>query len=218
MSTTTTTLEQWLVPASLAVAQTLSVGPLSVGQAEGRLETSGATAGLSFMNRSLTAWPPVPVAGDRFILYNQDRVARLKTENAGDLLKIDAAGNTSIAGELSWASSRLNRDQGGSIELGGAGTPYIDFHYNNPVQDFNVRMINDADGQLAIQARKLRVRGALVVEGPLDDNVARGILSGPPNYQVVFGVETRAQGTALVWYWKDGDGRIRKAWDQGTVI
>src|SRR5262249_12106925 len=63
--------------------------------------------------------------------------------------------------------SRLNSDQGGSIELGGdsaragAGTPYIDFHFSGLTQDYNARIINDADGQLSVYAGVLNVGGAL---------------------------------------------------------
>ena len=62
-------------------------------------------------------------------------------------------------GNIRWGNgSQLLANQGGSIELGGsvtqagAGTPYIDFHYGpgpGP-QDFNMRLINDADGQLTL--------------------------------------------------------------------
>jgi hypothetical protein len=61
--------------------------------------------------------------------------------------------------------SRLTPDQGGSIELGGnngvagAGTPYIDFHFSGITQDYNARIINDANGQLTVAASILRVTG-----------------------------------------------------------
>ena len=47
-------------------------------------------------------------------------------------------------------------DQGGSVELGGnestagVGTPYIDFHYSGKTQDYNTRIINDADRMLSV--------------------------------------------------------------------
>ncbi len=66
-------------------------------------------------------------------------------------------------GNVRWGnSSQLSVDQGGSIELGGgptqagAGSPYIDFHFGpgpGP-QDYNVRVTNDADGQLTIRGVK----------------------------------------------------------------
>jgi hypothetical protein len=61
-------------------------------------------------------------------------------------------------GNVRWANSQLITEQGGSLELGGTGslagtgTPYIDFHFG-PVgapQDFNTRIINDADGRLTV--------------------------------------------------------------------
>jgi hypothetical protein len=79
-------------------------------------------------------------------------------------------------GNVQWANgSQLSADQGGSLELGGsvtqagAGSPYIDFHFGpgpGP-QDFNVRLTNDADGQLTIAGVKnptvLQVKGRIGV-------------------------------------------------------
>jgi hypothetical protein len=66
------------------------------------------------------------------------------------------------------AGSMVHEDQGGSLELGGSGdaagtgTPYIDFHFNGKRQDFNVRVVNDLDGQLTV-AGNLRTTGRLSV-------------------------------------------------------
>ncbi len=60
------------------------------------------------------------------------------------------------AGTVAWGNSQLGTDQGGNIELGGSngvagtGTPYIDFHFRGKQEDFNVRVINDADSQLSV--------------------------------------------------------------------
>ncbi|MBD2624721.1 tail fiber domain-containing protein [Microcystis flos-aquae FACHB-1344] len=71
-------------------------------------------------------------------------------------------GNLSVQGEINWGnSSRLQSDQGGSIELGGdsstpgRGTPYIDFHFAGLTQDFNTRIINDANGRLSLVAQEI---------------------------------------------------------------
>jgi hypothetical protein len=56
----------------------------------------------------------------------------------------------------------------GSIELGsdgitpGSGTPYIDFHYRDKVEDYNTRIINDADGRLSIIAATFCTFGNVV--------------------------------------------------------
>jgi hypothetical protein len=54
---------------------------------------------------------------------------------------------------------QFTSDQGGSLELGGnntqagAGSPYIDFHLaGQGVQDYNTRVINDADGNVSLIA------------------------------------------------------------------
>jgi hypothetical protein len=82
--------------------------------------------------------------------------------------------------DVTWANnSRLRNDQGGSLELGGddqtagVGTPYIDFHYNGKTQDANVRVINDADGQLTVRANTLQVNGNVRVGG--NNAVQQGI-------------------------------------------
>ena len=68
---------------------------------------------------------------------------------------LDVNGIVSATG-LNWSSSgELTDDQGGSMELGDSARafaiPFIDFHYGvSGNQDFNVRLINDANGQLTL--------------------------------------------------------------------
>ncbi len=103
--------------------------------------------------------------------------------NTGDVYLAHHGGNVGIGtttptgklsvvgGNITWASSQLAADQGGSIELGGdnatpgSGTPYIDFHFNGLTQDFNARIINDANGQLQIVAPTVKVSNVLAVSG-----------------------------------------------------
>jgi len=72
-----------------------------------------------------------------------------------------------VGGKIRWGDSELDPAEGGSIELGGndstagVGTPYIDFHFNGLQQDFNTRIINDADGRLRIEAPVLSASGRL---------------------------------------------------------
>jgi hypothetical protein len=76
-----------------------------------------------------------------------------------------SGGNVIIANSLRWGSaSYLSTDQEGSIELGNstvAGkTPFIDFHYGTGSnQDYNVRLINDANGRLTVNATDFYVAG-----------------------------------------------------------
>ena len=115
-------------------------------------------------------------------------------------------------------------DQGGSLELGGSDgsagvrTPYIDFHYAGLIQDYNARLINDANGQLSVVAQRLRIQGVFAVQGAVSDATARGILDTLPAYTVIMGVEPTTQGTAVCWYWKDGNNAKRKAWDGGLGL
>jgi hypothetical protein len=75
-------------------------------------------------------------------------------------------------GGVIWGNrSRLSADQGGSIELGasdgqvGIGTPYIDFHLVGRSEDFNVRLINEADGRLTAYADRLQATGDVEAAG-----------------------------------------------------
>jgi hypothetical protein len=83
--------------------------------------------------------------------------------------KLSVNGNSFVNGNIMWGATqnRLSTNQGGSLELGagnfisGTGTPYIDFHFAGLAQDFNTRIINDADGRLTIQASHLHAAGNL---------------------------------------------------------
>jgi hypothetical protein len=57
---------------------------------------SGAHGGLGFVDRDLTSKPASPVAGDRYIWYNDGKIFRLYTDVVGDLLGIDNNGNVGI--------------------------------------------------------------------------------------------------------------------------
>lgn len=69
-------------------------------------------------------------------------------------------------GSVRWGNNgELVADQGGSIELGGnnvtpgTGTPYIDFHFRDLTQDFNTRIVNDANERLSLVASTLQATG-----------------------------------------------------------
>jgi hypothetical protein len=76
----------------------------------------------------------------------------LAMEPTGD---VGVARNLTVAGnELRWGNCIAFRD---SIELGapdgrtgGGGTPFIDFHFGRNVEDFNIRIVNNADHQLTV--------------------------------------------------------------------
>jgi hypothetical protein len=79
------------------------------------------------------------------------------TSTAFDQFCVRASGGVRLSPQTSlfWGGSQLWPDQGGAIELGNSlqngVTPYIDFHYGlGSAQDFNVRLANDANGQLTL--------------------------------------------------------------------
>jgi len=85
--------------------------------------------------------------------------------------------DVSGVGSLGWGTSgELKDDQGGSIDLGDSlsvGTaPYIDFSFGTgAAQDYNVRISNDGDGQLTLDAANTLMTGGAEV----DDMVVRSI-------------------------------------------
>ncbi len=81
------------------------------------------------------------------------------TTSGSNLVTNAATADVDVANNLFWGNNAtLSTAQGGSLELGaangatGTGIPFIDFHYNGLAQDYNVRMINDADGRLSLAA------------------------------------------------------------------
>ena len=96
------------------------------------------------------------------------------------------AGDVGITNSMTWnnGKSSLNADQGGSIELGNGITagavPYIDFHYGTgAAQDYNMRIINEANGALAVYGGTLKVGNLAGVGSRNVVADASGILSAP---------------------------------------
>jgi Chaperone of endosialidase len=108
----------------------------------------------------------IPYIDFHFAGLTQDYNTRIINDANGRLSLV--ANEVSLAGSLRWGNnSRLQPDQGGSIELGGdnstpgRGTPYIDFHFAGLTQDYNTRIINDANGRLSLVANEVFVTGRL---------------------------------------------------------
>lgn len=152
-------------------AGNLAIGTTAPGRrlhVEGsEILSAGPGAGLSFGDRATTGLNDT-AGGTRWVWYSQDRVARLWTAVNGDVLWIKPNGNIGlgtvdpqarlhVVGDILWGQGLITADQGGSLELGGragvpgVGTPYVDFHFQGLSQDFNVRLINDGNGQLSLQ-------------------------------------------------------------------
>jgi hypothetical protein len=117
-------------------------------------------------------------------------------------------------GSIRFGNSLLTTDQGGSLELGGtesipgSGSPYIDFHINGLSQDFNVRLMNDQDGRLAV-AGNLHVDGTLSksagsfkIDHPLDPankTLSHSFVESPDMMNVYNGnVTLNRRGEAVV--------------------
>jgi hypothetical protein len=60
------------------------------------ITVTGSNAGIAIADRSLTAMPPTGAPGDRFILFNQDKVFSIYTDGHNDLFVLNALGNVGI--------------------------------------------------------------------------------------------------------------------------
>jgi hypothetical protein len=94
------------------------------------------------------------------------------TDTGGTAHNINGVATATANTFQSSGGGQFTADQGGSLELGGnnaqagTGTPYVDFHQaGQGVQDFNVRVQNDADNHMTISAASgnagLQVNGTL---------------------------------------------------------
>ncbi|MBN8592392.1 MAG: hypothetical protein J0M33_11555 [Anaerolineae bacterium] len=126
-----------------------------------------------------------------------------------------------ITDQIRWGNgSIINSDQGGSIDLGGnnsvagIGTPYIDFHFLGKTEDFNTRIINDADGRLTIAANAVLATGSLHVGPQIVIGSAEGRISvsgksaeiSVARRTLVARPASLGAGDRFVWYNPDGEG------------
>lgn len=88
-----------------------------------------------------------------------------------NITTVGTLGSLAVAGPITWAggAGTLSPDPSGGIELGpnnaASAAPYVDFHFGiGSVQDYNARILNDADGQLSVLlaagGRQLRITSA----------------------------------------------------------
>jgi hypothetical protein len=157
----------------------------------------------------------------------------LRTQKNGtirDAITLDPDGN------IGWGASILSRDQSGSIELGDSSrqgtTPYIDFHLGQFGQgsqrqheDYNVRLINDADKHLTLDGSldvtrdstfdgHLQVNGGLGVNGDavFSGAVAATLITAPLKLAIVpTSKGTRAlfcEESSQIWFADYGFGRL----------
>jgi hypothetical protein len=181
-----------------AKAVLTSVGRLGIGVAApqriihtegGEVHSGGGSGGFSFSNRQ-SEFVEGGGTGDRWVLYAHERTARLWS--AGDKLTVGADGTVTASAYRFGNRSVIKGDQGGSIELGGdndtagTGTPYIDFHFSGLRQDYNARIINDANGHLSVHASKFNVKDCFAVSlACADFNIGHPGRRGSPGRALV---------------------------------
>ncbi|PKM96692.1 MAG: hypothetical protein CVU79_12195 [Elusimicrobia bacterium HGW-Elusimicrobia-3] len=123
---------------------------------------------------TLTTYYPAPYGGyvsilttGRTLLARDTGTVGIGTNNPLNTVKLDINGNTRSTGQIQWGNSRgtLTTDQGGSMELGGTGTPYIDFSQNS-WQDFSARIMLSQAGRLRVES-DLEITRDLYVNGSI---------------------------------------------------
>lgn len=118
---------------------------------------------------TITTYYPAPFGIYREVRADQLAVGTAYRSSALSDGSLIVSGNTGLGtptpayrldvnGQVRWGTSRglLNTDQGSSIELGGSGTPYIDFS-NDTTSDFDIRLILTGNDTLAIQGGSLTI-------------------------------------------------------------
>lgn len=104
----------------------------------------------------LTTYYPAPYGGYVSILTTGNTLlsrdsGRVGVGLASPTEKFHVNGNAKASGTIAWGTRRgmLTADQGASIELGGTGTPYIDFS-QTASQDYSARIILNSANRLAV--------------------------------------------------------------------
>ncbi len=174
-------------------------------------------AGISLDNRATQGGKRYCIAtkGGRLSIADmdipEDRLVIAGNGNVGIGTINPAAKLHIFGGDLRWGYSTLRDNQGGSIELGGdsttpgRGTPYIDFHYQGLTQDYNTRIINDADGRLSVIAPAFAVHGKVGV----GTDKPQGSLHVAGNGDVL---NLEGQNHAYIQWYPLGFSAGRKAW------
>lgn len=208
-------------------APSAQLGPLAidVGNANAGTKDPGVSFGAASgeaIASSRTANSPNRFGLD-FYTNSQPRLSIDNTGRVGIGVRAPQVALDVQGGEIRWGNnSRLSADQGGSIELGGGGTPFIDFHFGALSQDFNVRMINDADGRLTVQAANVRhlanvqvgdvgpvTRNFMVTPGEVHSGGSgAGFSFANRNNNGPFVDNPGVDGTRWVWYSLDGVARL----------
>ncbi len=142
---------------NVGVAQVAPTSALHVGTGKSVRFELGTGARLSVGAPGTFEVDAVGIPGGRLFVANDGSVG---VGTVTPRTRLDIGG-----GDFTWGRSRLVADQGGSIELGGdnatggGGSPYIDFHFLNLTQDYNVRLQNDADGRLSLYGQRFQIGG-----------------------------------------------------------
>jgi hypothetical protein len=172
---------------NVGIGTTSPMAPLSLGATFSNSKlalwdngSGSARCGFGVQNAQFRLHLGVPA--DRFSFLSAEAGTELMTlTGTGNLgigisnpqSKLHVDGDIKLSGNLAWGKGLLNLDQNGSIELGGnngvagGGTPFLDFHYSTLAQDYNTRIINDADGRLSVFANTLYANGDIKLDGNL---------------------------------------------------
>ncbi|MEM4347728.1 MAG: hypothetical protein QW802_03990 [Candidatus Altiarchaeota archaeon] len=130
--------------------------------------------------------------------------------------KLDVQG-----GPIKWGYSYLALDQDGSIELGNSlssgKVPYIDFHYGKgTAQDYNVRIQNDADDRLKLEASTVYMTGNVGI-GTIAPAEKLELVSGGNIKLNIFPADDTTQGLVSLTLTSRDTGGNRHTWKMYTA-
>ena len=189
------------------------------------IHSGGDGAGFSFSDRGQTTFVDNPASGERWVWYASGGNARLWSGK--DRLSITPNGRLTMLENANpimfseaWQGFPDNALNKAEI-CNDTGTYKTLMIVGNRSNDSRTRRVSvwdrlEVNGTLNVGSEN--ITNPFIVQGKTTDAQAKLQLQNSTNYSLIIGVEENAQGHAVVFYWKAGNGRIYKGWDLGVDI
>lgn len=179
--------------------QNLLTGKLSIGAVDSgydlyvrnasasvdmKLHAGGANSSATFrMQNDARSWlfQNKGYDSDNFMLYDETAARTILTVSS-------STGDTTFGQNINWSGSTLTNDaHGGSIELGNANTPFIDFS-NDGAADYDMRVVLSSNDALAVVGGELQVEQTIRVYGSNAQFIAEDRTTGSADQWSIYAV------------------------------